>query len=150
MSEQQSPQTLEIIRQRHNPQPLPTGSDPNGIYTQPAMPSATPAPGWKPYAIGALITAALLVMIYQQVRINTLSEEIGLVSSDIRSIDMRGRVNALETQMGQVDKRMQYLDTKAGAADKKAQAALDKFRAQEERGGFVLDLWKRVTDGLGF
>lgn len=101
---------------------------------------------WKPYAVGAAIAALLAVLIYQQVRIHSLSQAVGILDNNVRITDMRSRVSAAETRLNQVDARLRYLDSKIAATDRKSQSALDKL---EKRGNLFTDLWNQALNGLG-
>jgi hypothetical protein len=130
--------------------PLDTTTFSNGYARMPQSQPPNPGNSWKSYLLGAIMAVLVSVLVFQQLQINRLSEELGMVSDDVRRSDVRSRLSAVEEKLQQTDNRLTYLDTKITAVDQKAQASLNKWREQENRPNFVMDLWNRVSEGLGF
>lgn len=95
--------------------------------------------------IVALI-ALMLVVGYQQVQIGRLSNELGVVSGDVRSGETRGHLEALDAKLQEMNTRLTYLDSKIVSTDQKAQSALDRIKLNEEKA----DWFGNLLRGLGW
>jgi hypothetical protein len=113
--------------------------------TSPAMPAtgtygtaSQPSGGWamKPYILGAVVTSLVLVLVYQQTQISRLSKDLGQVNDNLKSSDVRDRLDSHERKLEELNTRLTYLDSKVSATDGKAQAALAKLKAQEDNDFF--------------
>lgn len=90
----------------------------------------------KPYLLGAVIAALVLVLIYQQTQISHLTKDLGQVNDNLKSSDARDRLDAHDTKLEELNTRLTYLDSKISATDAKAQAALTKLKIQEDNDFF--------------
>lgn len=120
-----------------------------GYSTTPPNTTVTAGNTWKPYAIGAAIAGLLLFVGYQQYQIQQLSNELGIVSTTMKTSDVPVRLNAAEKRLDEVNSRLGYLDSKINAVDQKAQTSLNKWYTQETKGNIFTDVWKHVTGTLG-
>lgn len=131
-----------------------SGESPAGGYASVPVPvqggASQPRYPWKMLALAVLLAAMLAGLLYQQVQIGRLSEQLGEVSDDLRQHDVRSRLVAVEENLKQVDARLAYLDSKITAVDQKAQTSLSKWHEAENRGNVVTDLWKQVMRTFGF
>ena len=111
-----------------------TGSS---IMGQPGKPSNI-----KMYIVVAAVTALVLLLGYQQTQIVRLTKELDAVSTDVHSGETRGKLEALDAKLQEINTRLTYFDSKLSATDQKAQSALDKIKTQEEKSDWFGNLLK--------
>jgi hypothetical protein len=110
-------------------------------------PSASVAKSQKSIIVLVVaLTALVLIVGYQQMQISRLSSELGVVSGDVRSGETRGRLEALDAKLQEVNTRLTYLDSKIVSTDQKAQAALDRIKVNEQKA----DWFGNLLRGLGW
>lgn len=110
---------------------------------------ATPASFvMKPYLLGATVAILLAFLVFQQVQISHLSQELQQINDSVKSSDVRTRLDAADTKLQDVDQRLSYLDSKINATDQKAQTSLDKWKAQEDN-DFFGNMVKGIKQSLG-
>lgn len=130
------------------PQPPYVAPTPPDAYSRTGLPSHSSS-NWKPYAIGALITALILIIGYQQYQLSTLKRDVGIISNDMRTSDVPQRLDAIDKKLDEVNQRITYEDSKINAVDQKAQTSLDKWRAEENKGNIFTDFIRNVGRSLG-
>lgn len=102
----------------------------------------------KPYLLGATIAVLVAFLVFQQVQISHLSQEMQQINDSVKSSDVRTRLDATDTKLQEIDNRLSYLDSKINATDQKAQTSLDKWKAQEDN-DFFGNMVKGIKQGLG-
>jgi hypothetical protein len=102
----------------------------------------------KPYLLGGVVAVLVAFLVFQQVQISHLSQELQQVDDSVKSSDVRTRLDATDTKLQEVDQRLSYLDSKINATDQKAQASLDKWKAQEDN-DFFGNIIKGIKQNLG-
>lgn len=113
-----------------NAQPPVTAQNPASPYG-----NGSPASSFKnmqPYVIGGVIVALVLFLGYQQIQINRLTSDLSLVSDNVKSSDVKNRLESQEHSLGEMNSRLAYLDSKINATDQKAQEALNRIKAHED------------------
>jgi hypothetical protein len=119
-------------------------------FTQPVSASGGgKSSAWKAYLTGAVVAGLVMVLFYQQSQISTLSRELGAVNDNVRSSDVRSRLDADDAKLQELNTRLSYMDSKITAVDQKAQISLDKWRAQEKKGNFITDILDNIGHSLG-
>jgi hypothetical protein len=102
----------------------------------------------KPYLVGAVIAVLVAFLVFQQVQISHLSQELQQINDSVKSSDVRNRLDAVDQKLQEVDNRLGYLDSKINAVDQKAQISLEKWKAQEDN-DFFGNMIKGIKQGLG-
>lgn len=102
----------------------------------------------KPYLVGAVIAGLVLFLGYQQMQISQLSSELGQVTDNMKSSDVRNRLESQEESLGELNTRLAYLDSKINATDQKATAALSRIKAHEE-GDVIGNMMKGIKQTFG-
>lgn len=102
----------------------------------------------KPYLVGAVLAALVLFLGYQQMQISQLSSELGQVSDNMKTSDVRTRLESQEASLGELNTRLAYLDSKINATDQKATAALSRIKAHED-GDVIGNMVKGLKQTLG-
>jgi hypothetical protein len=132
--------------------PKPNATLPEGMCSgsELAMQSAAQSEGatLKPYLIGAVIAVLIAFLVVQQVQINHLSKELQQVSDNVKSSDVRTRLESQEESLDELNSRLAYLDSKINATEQKAQAALSRIKAHEEA-DVIGNMIRSIKQGLG-
>lgn len=102
----------------------------------------------KPYLVGAVIAALVAFLVVQQVQISHLSKELQQVSDNVKSSDVRTRLESQEESLDELNSRLAYLDSKINATEQKAQAALSRIKAHEEA-DVIGNMIRSIKQGLG-
>ena len=102
----------------------------------------------KPYLIGGVIAVLVAFLVAQQVQISHLSNELQAVSDNVKSSDVRTRLESQEESLDELNSRLAYLDSKINATDQKAQAALSRIKAHEEA-DVIGNMIRSIKQGLG-
>jgi hypothetical protein len=102
----------------------------------------------KPYLIGAVIAVLVAFLVAQQVQISHLSKELQQVSDNVKSSDVRTRLESQEESLDELNSRLAYLDSKINATEQKAQTALSRIRAHEEA-DVIGNMIRSIKQGLG-
>lgn len=102
----------------------------------------------KPFVLVAAFVILGVTLVYQQNQINRLNQELGLVSDNLKSSDVRDRLDAHDTQLQELNARLTYLDSKISATEGKAQVALAKLKEQEDN-DFIGNAIKAIKRTFG-
>lgn len=120
----------------------------SNFASQPAASQQTQFKALQPYLIGGLIVALVLFLGYQQMQISQLTSELSLVSNNVKSSDVKTRLESQEHSLGELNSRLAYLDSKINATDQKAQQALSRVKSVEEN-DIVVNLVKGFKQTFG-
>ena len=143
-----------------DPQPVAesTASHPNAPLSPPlSTGSGTTTPGngsffqnktMQPYLVGGVIVALVLFLAYQQTQINHLTSELSSVTDNVKSSDVKTRLESQEHTLDELNTRLAYLDSKINATDQKAQNALSRIKAHEDN-DVIGNMIKSVKQSLG-
>lgn len=86
----------------------------------------------QPYLVGGIIVALILFLGYQQVQISRLTSELSTVTDNVKSSDVKNRLETQEQSLGELNDRLAYLDSKINATEQKAQEALSRIKTHED------------------
>lgn len=140
--------TIPFSREEQATVSLPFQNPPAPQPVSPSSPGLR-IPFWQASLVGAFVAGLVLFLMYQQMQLNHLANELGAVNDNMRSSDVRDRLTANDAKLQDLNNRLNYLDSKINAVDQKAQTSLDKWKAQENRGNFFTDAINNIGKSLG-
>lgn len=128
----------------------PENAQPSVTARTSTAPYGSPASSFKtmqPYVVGGVIVALVLFLGYQQIQINRLTSDLSLVSDNVKSSDVKTRLESQEHSLGEMNSRLAYLDSKINATDQKAQEALNRIKAHEDN-DVIGNMMKSIKQAL--